>query len=127
MRQLGGALGAVPKAAAEVESPLRATRHALALSSSWLVILVLIGIGVLLFASDYLEGVADSLEGRFGRSFWAGVATQLALAPVLALLIVALAVTVIGILLIPFAIVAFVLAVAGLDHARLPGRRPHHR
>lgn len=114
MRELGGAIGAVAKPAAVRESPVSATRHALALSSSWLVILVLIGIGVLVFAGSYLEGVADSLEGRFGRSFWAGIATQLALAPALALLVVALAVTVIGLLLIPFAIVAFVLAVAGL-------------
>jgi hypothetical protein len=79
-----------------------------------MVILLLIGIGVLVFAGNYLDGVTESLEGRFGKSFWAGLATQLALAPVLALLIVALAVTVIGLLLIPFAIVAFVLAVAGL-------------
>ena len=114
MRQLSGALGSVPAAAARAETPTRSTRHALALSSSWLVILVLMGIGVLVFAGEYLDGVVDSLEGRFGRSFWAGIATQLALAPVLALLLIALAVTVIGILLIPFAIVAFVLAVAGL-------------
>jgi hypothetical protein len=113
IRQLAGALGAVPRAA-EVESPARSTRHALALSSSWLIILVLMAIGVLLFAGDYLDGVVDSLEGRFGRSFWAGIATQLALAPVLCLLVVALAVTILGVLLIPFAIVAFVLAVAGL-------------
>jgi hypothetical protein len=114
IRQLGGAIGAVPKASVVAETPARSTRHALALSSSWLVILVLIAIGVLVFADQYLDGVVESLEGRFGRSFWAGIAAQLALAPVLALLIVALAVTVIGVLLIPFAIVAFVLAVAGL-------------
>lgn len=114
MRQLAGPLGNVAKSVAAVESPVAATRHAVALSSSWLVILVLIGIGVLVFAGNYLEGVVESLEGRFGRSFWAGVAAQLALAPVLALLIVALAVTILGILLIPFAIVAFILAVAGL-------------
>jgi hypothetical protein len=114
IRQLAGELGSAPKASAVAESPVMATRHALALSTSWLVILVLIGIGVLVFADDYLEGVVESLEGRFGRSFWAGIATQLALAPVLALLVVALAVTIIGILLIPFAVVAFVLAVAGL-------------
>jgi hypothetical protein len=114
LRELGGAIGAIPKPVQAAESPVSATKHALALSSSWLVILVLIGIGVLVFAGSYLDGVADSLEGRFGRSFWAGVATQLALAPALALLVVALAVTVIGILLIPFAIVAFILAVAGL-------------
>ena len=114
IRQLSGVLGAVPRPAANVETPVRSTRHALALSSSWLIILVLMAIGVLLFAGEYLEGVVDSLEGRFGRSFWAGIAAQLALAPVLCLLVVALAVTVIGILLIPFAIVAFVLALAGL-------------
>jgi len=114
IRQLSGAIGDIPQAAAADETPVRSTRHALALSSSWLVILVLMGIGVLVFAGEYLEGVVDSLEGRFGRSFWAGIATQLALAPVLALLLIALTVTVIGILLIPFAIVAFVLAVVGL-------------
>lgn len=114
IRQLSGAMGTVPQPAAAVDTPTRSTRHALALSSSWLVILVLMGIGVLVFAGDYLDGVVDSLEGRFGRSFWAGIATQLALAPVLALLVVALAVTILGILLIPFAIVAFVLAVVGL-------------
>jgi hypothetical protein len=113
IRQLAGALGAVPQAA-EAESRAGSTRHALALSSSWLIILVLMAIGVLLFAGDYLDGVVDSLEGRFGRSFWAGIATQLALAPVLCLLVIALAVTILGVLLIPFAIVAFVLAVVGL-------------
>ncbi len=113
IRQLAGALGAVPQVAG-AESPARSTRHALALSSSWLIILVLMAIGVLLFAGEYLDGVVDSLEGRFGRSFWAGIATQLALAPVLCLLVIALAVTILGVLLIPFAIVAFVLAVAGL-------------
>lgn len=114
MRQLSGAIGEIPEPVTIKETPVNATRHALALSASWLIILVLIGIGVLLFAGSYLDGVAESLEGKFGRSFWAGIAAQLALAPVLALLIVALAVTVIGLLLIPFAIVAFVLAVAGL-------------
>ncbi|HUQ83353.1 MAG TPA: hypothetical protein VM076_19520 [Gemmatimonadaceae bacterium] len=115
MRQLSGAIGAIPRVVAGApESRVGATRHALALAGSWLVILVLIGIGVYVFANDYLDAVTESLEGRFGRSFWAGVAAQLALAPVLALLCIALAVTIIGVLLIPFAIVAFVLAVVGL-------------
>lgn len=114
MRQLGGALGSIPRPAVTTESPVSATRHAIALACSWLVILLLIGLGVLMFAGSYLDGVVEALEGRFGRSFWAGIAAQLALAPVLVLLVVALAVTIIGVLLIPFAIVAFVLAVAGL-------------
>jgi len=114
MKHLAGAIGPVTTPAPVRESPISATRHAVALSGSWLVILLLIGIGVLVFARSYLDGVTESLEGRFGRSFWAGIATQLALAPALALLVVALAVTVIGLLLVPFAIVAFVLALAGL-------------
>lgn len=116
MRQLGGSIGEIPRkaTAAAPESRVGATRHALALACSWLVILVLIGIGVFVFANDYLDTVTESLEGRFGRSFWAGVAAQLALAPVLALLCIALAVTIIGALLIPFAVVAYILAVVGL-------------
>ena len=114
IKQLSGSLGAIETPAPVRESPVDATRHAVALSASWLVILVLIGIGVLLFAAGYLDGVTESLEGKFGRSFWVGIAAQLALAPVLCLILVALAVTVLGILLIPFAIVAFVLAIAGL-------------
>ena len=43
IRQLAGALGAVQQAA-EVESPARSKRHALALSSSWFIILVLMSI-----------------------------------------------------------------------------------
>jgi hypothetical protein len=114
MRQLSGALGAVPKPVPATESRVSATRHAVALASSWLMILILIGIGVVVLAGSYLDGVSESLEGRFVRSFWAGVAAQLALAPALVLLVVALAITILGVLLIPFAIVAFVLAVAGL-------------
>jgi hypothetical protein len=113
-RQLSGDIGEVTMPADVKETPVDATRHAVALSASWLMILVLIGIGVIVFAGSYLDGVSESLEGRFGRSFWAGIAAQLALAPALALLCVALAVTILGVLLIPFAIVAFVLAVAGL-------------
>jgi hypothetical protein len=64
MRQLGGAIGRIPTVAAAIvkESPIAATQHALALSSSWLLILLLIGIGVYLFAKDYLDGVVESLE-----------------------------------------------------------------
>ena len=90
--------------------------------------LVVVGIGVLIFASTNLDAVSDALERSFGRSLLAGIATQLALAPGLALVCVALTLTILGILLIPFAIVAYVLAAAGLVTlgylaiARLAGR-----
>jgi hypothetical protein len=105
----------------------RATGDALSLSLGWLVIVLLIGIGVLVFAGAYLDGVTDVLEQSFGRSFLVGIAGELGLIPLLLLVCAALAVTVVGILLIPFAVVAYVLAVAGfltlgfLSVARLAG------
>ena len=76
--------------------------------------LVVVGIGVLVFASPNLDAVSDALERGFGRSLLAGIATQLALAPALALLCVGLVLTILGALLIPFAVVAYILAAAGL-------------
>lgn len=115
MRSLTGDLrpvSAVAGGAARSASSL--TMHALALAGGWLAVLVIVGIGVLIFASTNLDAVSDALERKFGYSLLAGIATELALAPALALLCVGLALTVIGALLIPFAIVAYVLAAAGL-------------
>lgn len=92
----------------------RGTADALSLSFGWLVVMLLIGIGVLVFAGNYLDGVTDVLERSFWRSFLIGVAGELGILPLLVLVVAGLAITVVGILLIPFAIVAFILAVAGL-------------
>lgn len=105
----------------------RGTGDALSLSLGWLVVMLLVGIGVLIFAGAYLDGVTDVLEQSFGRSFLVGIAGELGLIPVLILVCAGLAVTVVGILLIPFAIVAYILAVMGfltlgfLSVARLAG------
>lgn len=80
----------------------------------WFAILMAIGIGILLFAEKNLDGVVAELEQRFSRSFWVGLLTQVAAMPALLLLLAALFISVIGILLIPFAAVAFVMALAGL-------------
>jgi hypothetical protein len=112
-----------------VEQPAtrRATGDAMSLSLGWLVMMLLVGIGVLIFASAYLDGVTDVLEQNFSRSFLVGIAGELGMIPALILVCAALAVTVVGILLIPFAIVAYVLAVMGfltlgfLAVARLAG------
>ena len=92
----------------------RDTGGALSLSLGWLTIVLVLGIGVLVFAGGYLEGVADVLQRSFWRSFFVGLAGELGVIPALILLICGLAITIVGILLIPFAIVAYVLAVAGL-------------
>ncbi|MFI5231885.1 MAG: hypothetical protein ACHQSE_05165 [Gemmatimonadales bacterium] len=114
-RSLSGDLHAINTPASAVpRSPAATTMHAVALAGGWLAMLVIVGIGVLVFASTNLDAVSDALERGFGRSFLAGIATQLALAPALALLCVGLALTILGALLIPFAIVAYILAAAGL-------------
>ena len=113
----------------DVEQPAarRATGDAMSLSLGWLVVMLLVGIGVLVFAGAYLDGVTDVLEQSFGKSFLVGLAGEIGLIPALILVCAALAVTVVGILLIPFAIVAYVLAVMGfltlgfLSVARLAG------
>lgn len=86
----------------------------LLLVAGWLGVMVIIGIGVLVLASSNLDASADVLERDFGRALLTGIAGQLALLPALALLLVGLVLTVLGVLLIPFAIVAYVLAAAGL-------------
>ena len=115
MRSLSGVgAGLARPIAADTRSPAGAVQHALALTLGWLTMLAIIGIGVLMFAGSHLRSVEEALAQRFARSFWVGLLGQLAIAPVLLLVIIALAVTVIGILLIPFAVVAYVLLVAGL-------------
>lgn len=126
VRLLGGAVGGevrsvrgslAPQTASEgstaaVREPT--VRERLGLVVGWLTVLVLIGVGVLVFASGPLDGVIESLQGGFARSLALGLVGQLAVLPALLLVVVGLAVTVIGILLIPFAIVAIALGTAGL-------------
>lgn len=90
------------------------TVRSLKVVAAWFAVLAAIGIGVLLFAEGSLGGVTETLERHFGRSFWYGFIAQLALLPSLLLLCAALALTVVGVLLIPFAVVAYVIAAVGL-------------
>jgi len=80
----------------------------------WFAILTIIGLGVMVFAEPNLDGVVVALERGFARAFWLGFVGQLVMMPALLVLVVALAITVLGVLLIPFAIVAYVIAAAGL-------------
>ncbi len=74
------------------------------------VALAMIGFGAVFFARRYLEVVADTASQSFGRSLVVGVLGQLLLLPTLAMLIVGLIFTIVGILLLPFAILAFLIA-----------------
>ena len=68
------------------------------------------GLGFLVFAPRQLETVADTVWHSFWRSFLAGLFAQPLLLPAFGMLIVGLALTVVGIVVIPFAILGFVAA-----------------
>ena len=104
----------VPRADSLPRSGWQATRDALGVSVGWLAVMLGIGIAAFMFAGAYLEIVMEAIERRFTRAFWVGVVGQLAILPVLLLLVVGLAITVIGLLLVPFAVVAFAIGVAGV-------------
>ena len=97
----------------EARTPLT-TWQSVKLAIGWFAILAIIGLGVMIFAEANLEGVVVAVESSFTRAFWFGVLGQLAALPVLLLLAVALTITVLGILLVPFAVVSYCIAAAGL-------------
>lgn len=72
--------------------------------------LAMVGFGTVFFGRRYLEVVADTASHAFGRSFVVGLLGQLLLLPTFAMMIVGLIFTVVGILVLPFAAVAFVIA-----------------
>lgn len=97
-----------------VRSPTQRTYDAMRVVAGTFGVLLLVAVGVLLFAGSNLDEVVSTIERGFGRAFWVGLLGQLLILPGLVVLIVALALTLIGVLLIPFAIVAYAIAVAGL-------------
>ncbi len=112
VRALVGDLG--QSAPADAPKSGGAVARSLVFTAAWLAVLIIIGIGVLVVASPNLDAVTDALEASVGRALIVGIAGQVAIIPVLTVLCVALTLTILGILLIPFAVVAYVLVVAGL-------------
>jgi hypothetical protein len=100
--------------AADTRTPAQRTLDAVRLVAGTFGVLLIIAIGVLLFAGPNLDEVVGTLERQFGKAFWVGLVGQALILPALVVLIVALAVSILGILLIPFAIVAYAIAAAGL-------------
>ena len=104
---------APPPAAAAPASPRASVWRTIGITVGALGILLVLGIGVLIFSGATLDTVVEVTQGQLSRAFLAGVLAELALLPGLLLLCVGLALTIIGLLLIPFAIVAYALLAAG--------------
>ncbi len=116
MRSMSALPSLLPVAAAPVvaRTPAQRTLDAVRVVAGTFFVLLIIAVGVVLFAGPNLNEVVSTVERRFGRAFVVGLVGQLLVLPGLVVLVVALALTLIGILLIPFAIVAYGIAVAGL-------------
>jgi hypothetical protein len=106
---LAGGLASAPVAADD-----RSVVAKLGLVGGWFAVLLVIAVGVMVLASDNLNAVADALERHYGSALVAGVAGQLGALPLLVALTLALILTILGILLVPFAGVAYVIVCAGL-------------
>jgi hypothetical protein len=131
--RIGGeqlALSAPPSGttgATRTSAPLT-TWQSVKLVVGWFAVLVIIGLGVLIFAEPNMDGVVEAMEENFTKAFWFGVLGEIMAIPALVILCIGLALTILGALLIPFAVVAYVIALAGLlalgflAVARLTGR-----
>lgn len=112
-RTITGRLGITP-ATVPARSAAATMWSQILLALGWLATLAALGVIVLLFARSNLEGVAEAVQRSFGRSFLFGLATQLALLPAfIVMIVVLLVIPIIGWALLPFAIIAFLIAVAG--------------
>ncbi|HKN58969.1 MAG TPA: hypothetical protein VJV97_08950 [Gemmatimonadaceae bacterium] len=92
----------------------RTTLGSLAAAFLWLVVLLLVGTFVLFFMRDYFTRAVEVVTNETGRSLLTGVLGGIASIPALIALIVALAITIIGVFLIPIGVAAFLIAVSGI-------------
>lgn len=93
----------------EASSPLgTAARRGAGLAGVLLTLLVL-GAGLVAFARPQVQVVADTVSYSFGRAFLAGLLGQILVIPTFGMILVGLALTVVGILLVPFAVAVYAL------------------
>jgi hypothetical protein len=92
----------------------RTTVGSLVAALLWLVVLLLVGTFVLFFMRDYFKRAVEVVTNETGRSLITGVLSGLASIPALITLVVAMAITIIGVFFIPIGIGAFLIAVSGI-------------
>ncbi len=85
-------------------------RHAAGLLGVFLTLAAL-GFGLVMFGRPNLEVVSDTVSHSFGRAFVVGLLGEMLLLPTFGMLVVGLVLSVVGILLLPFAVVAYALLV----------------
>jgi hypothetical protein len=91
-------------------NPLRS----LSLTAAWLALVMVVGFGVISLAGDKVEIVVNTVRDGVGKSVGSGLLGYLAILPGAVGVVILLAVTLIGILLIPLGLVAYMLLLAGI-------------
>jgi hypothetical protein len=92
----------------------RTTIGSLVSALIWLAVLLLLGTFVLFFMRDYFKRTVEVITNETGRSLFTGVVAGLATIPAVVALCIALAITIVGIFLIPIGVGAFMIAVSGI-------------
>jgi hypothetical protein len=99
----------LPSGRAAPLSPIAATVRNMAGVVGVFLTLAALGVGLVTFARPNLEVVSDTVSHSFGRAFFTGLVGQILILPTFGMLIVGLVLSVAGILLLPFAVVVYVL------------------
>ena len=92
----------------------RTTLGSLALALLWLAVLLIVGTFVLFFLRDYFNRTVEVITNETGRSLLTGVLGGLLSIPGLLVLVIALAITIIGVFFIPIGVGIYLFALGGI-------------
>lgn len=90
------------------------TGRCIGMAVGWLLIVGLVGFTLMAFRADKLDIVIRTMQGGIGKSIITGLLGQIAIVPGAVAVTVLLAATLIGIVLIPLGLMAFMFLVAGI-------------
>jgi len=93
----------------------RTTVGSLVSAVIWMVVLLLVGTFVLFFMRDYFKRAVEVVTNETGRSLFTGVVAGFATVPAVVALCIGLAITIVGIFLIPIGVGAFLIATSGIS------------
>jgi len=88
--------------------------HSVSLAISWLLVVMVIGFAVISYAGDEVEIVVNTIRDGVGKSILSGVLGHLAILPGAVGVAILLGVTIVGILLIPLGLIAYIVVVSGI-------------
>jgi hypothetical protein len=92
----------------------RTTIGSLVSAFLWLVVLLLVGTFVLFYLRDYFKRAVEVVTNETGLSLLTGLIGGVASIPALIAIIVALAITIVGVFLIPVGVAVFLIAISGI-------------